>query len=153
MCLVACGGDDDDNNGGNGGDPGTAVASKPLTGTIDGRAFTAVSALATDGFDGEKFIDIYDVQRDCDDFAPLPTGGRSILLSTEWKPMSQQLSLSNSVTFVIEEANGPNNIIVTQGRLELIDTPTAAGQTGTLRLRATDGEDNVEGQVSVTVCE
>ncbi len=151
LCLVACGGDDD---GGNGGDPGTAVASTALTGTIDGRPFTAVSALADEGFDqDEKFIEIYDVQRDCDDFAPLPTGGRSILLVRDWKPMTQQLSLSNNVTFVVQESSGPNNIIVTRGRLELIDTPAAVGQTGTLRLRASDGEDKVEGQVSVTICE
>jgi hypothetical protein len=150
LCLVACGGDDD----GNGGDPGTAVASTPLTGTIDGRPFTAVVALASRAFDAnEKFVDIYDVQRDCDDFAPLPTGGRSILFSREWKPITQQLSFSNNITFVVQESNGPNNIIVTQGRLELIDTPTVVGQTGKLRLRATDGDDKVEGEVSVTICE
>ena len=150
LCLVACGGDDD----GGGGDPGTAVASTALTGTIDGRPFTAVSALADEGFDpGEKFIEIFDVQRGCDDFAPLPVGGRSILVVRDWKPGNEQLSFSNNITFVVQESSGPNNIIVTRGRLELIETPTAVGQTGTLRLRATDGDDKVEGQVSVTICE
>lgn len=150
LSLVACGGDDE----GSGGDPGTAVASTALTGTIDGRPFTAVTALADAWFDdGEKAIELFDTQRDCADFAPLPTGGRSILIVREWKPMTQQLSLSNNITFVVQESNGPNNIIVTTGRLELVDTPTAVGQTGTLRLRAKDGADSVEGQASVRICE
>jgi hypothetical protein len=130
------------------------VATSALTGTIDGRSFTAVSALANDTFSGrEKFIDIYDVQRGCDDFAPLPTGGRSILVAREWKPLTEQLSFENNITFVVREEDGPNNIIVTKGRLELIDTPTEVDKVGTLRLRAIDGTDKVEGQVSVTICE
>ncbi len=151
LCLAACGGDDD---GGGGGDSGTAVASTALTGTIDGRPFTAVSALANGAFDdGERFVDIYDVQRGCDDFGTLPVGSRSILFSREWKPVTQPLSFDNNITFVVRESSGPNNIIVTRGRLELIDTPSVAGQVGTLRLRAINGNDKVEGQVSVTVCE
>jgi hypothetical protein len=67
--------------------------------------------------------------------------------------VTQQLSFSNNITFVVREEDGPNNIIVTTGRLELIDTPTAVGQTGTLRLRAKDGADSVEGQISVKICE
>ena len=67
--------------------------------------------------------------------------------------MTQQLSFSNNITFVVREEDGPNNIIVTTGRLELIDTPTGVGQMGTLRLRAKDGADSVEGQVSVRICE
>jgi hypothetical protein len=147
LCLVACGGDDD-------GDSGTAVASTALTGTIDGRPFTAVTALADEGFEaGEKFVTIYESQRNCGDFSVQPVGSRSILISREWKPVTQQLSFSNNITFVVREEDGPNNIIVTTGRLELIDTPTAVGQTGTLRLRAKDGADSVEGQISVKICE
>jgi hypothetical protein len=147
LSLVACGGGDD-------GDSDKPVATSQLSGTIDGRSFTAVVALAEKGFDAtEKFVEIYDVQRTCNDFAPLPTGGRSILFSQEWKPGNTQLSLSNNVTFVIQESGGPNNIIVTTGRLELVNTPTEVGQMGTVRLRASDGEDKVEGQVSVTICE
>lgn len=145
LCLAACGGD---------GDSDTPVATSALTGTIDGRSFTAVTALADRGFDAnEKFVTIYEMQRGCDDFTPLPTGGRSILVAREWKPLTQQLSFENNITFVVREEDGPNNIIVTTGRLELIDTPAEVGKVGTLRLRASNGADKVEGQVSVTICE
>jgi len=152
LSLAACGGDDAEPVNPDGTQ---AVSSEPLSGTIDGRSFTAVSALASSsGFEpNERFVAIYDIQRACGDYSRPPVGTRHILMVREWMPRSEPLSFSNNVTFVLQREDSPDNHIVTRGRLELVDTPAAKGALGTLRLRAINGSDRVEGQVSVTVCD
>jgi hypothetical protein len=152
LSLVACGGDDAEPVNPDGTQ---AVSSEPLSGTIDGRSFTAVSALAfNSGFESnERFVSIYDIQRACEESSRPPVGSRHILMAREWTPRSEPLSLRNNVTFVLHKEGGPDNLVVTRGRLELLDTPAAKGTTGTLRLRAVLGSDRVEGEVSVRVCD
>jgi hypothetical protein len=142
--LLACGEDSSEE----------PIPTAPLKGTIDGREFVPVTALVKDGFDaGEKSVEITDSARGCDDFSVPAKGSRSILFFRQWTPGAAPLSFQNSVTFVIQEEDSPNNIIATTGRLELVETPTGAGATGVIRLRAIAGNDRVEGQMSVKLCE
>lgn len=153
LSLAACGGGDDEEPVNvDGTNP---VSSEPLSGTIDGRPFTVVSALASSSsFEPtEKFVELHDTARGCDDYSRPPVGSRTILFAREWAPASGPLSFSNNVTFVIQEADSPDNHVVTRGRLELIDMPAAKGAMATIRLRGINGTDRVEGQVSVTVCD
>jgi hypothetical protein len=141
-----------------GEDRGAAVSSTPLTGTIDGRAFTATTALATGLWlygTNNKWIAIYEVPQGCEDFTDVtaPEGVRRILIASEWRPMTEEFSEGDGVNFQLGKEDEWFGTSVSEGRLELIDTPTGAGQVGTLRLRAIHGPDRVEGQVSVTVCD
>lgn len=134
------------------------VPDTPLQGTLGGRPFVARSALARQpagpSDTPRKWIDIYDVEVGCDDF--LPATDRSIIGTVPWTSGTEYaLSFSQSVTFVLDEADGtPVNHLVTDGRLEVVDAPTAVGAKGRLRLRAIKGDAGfVEGAVDVTVCE
>lgn len=137
------------------------VAATPLTGSIEGKTFEAKSAIAKKGFDdGEKSIDIYDTAVTCKDFSP--KAERKILISVPWTAGTNRdfkFSLgggdSQTATFVVQksESDTPQNIISTQGRVEIIDAPAEAGQIGKIRLRATASGNNVEGEIAVEVCD
>ena len=137
------------------------VAATPLTGSIEGKAFDAKSAVARKGFDdGEKSIDIYDTAVTCKDFSP--KAERKILISVPWTAGTNRdfkFSLgggdSQTATFVIQanESDTPRNIVSTQGRVEIIDAPAEAGAKGKIRLRAVASEHNVEGEIEVEVCD
>jgi hypothetical protein len=140
--------------------PTGPVASSPLTGSIDGKDFTAKSAVARKGFDdGKKSIDIYDTDVTCDTFDD--KAERKILIDVPWtagttKDFSFSLSSGSSsqtATFVIDKGGTPDNIIATTGRVEIIDAPTDKGTTGKMRLRAIAQGNKVEGEIPVQVCE
>jgi hypothetical protein len=145
--LVACGGSPTSSS--------TPVASTPLTGTIDGKAWSAVTALASaekafsDG-GAERWLDVYDTQVGCHDFA---TEAQLIGVVPWVADAGYELSFSHNLTFVVRQADGGIlNDVAVDGRVELLTAPTT-GQA-TLRLRATAGSTNsVEGQVAVTVCD
>ena len=50
-------------------------------------------------------------------------------------------------------AGTPDNIISSTGRVEIVDAPTDKGSSGKIRLRASAEGNNVEGEVTVLVCE
>ncbi len=137
------------------------VAATPLTGSIEGQTFAAKSALARKGFDeGEKSIDIYDSEVTCKDFSP--KAERKILISVPWTAGTNRdfkFSLgggdSQTATFVIQknESDTPQNIISTQGRVEIVDAPSEPGAKGKIRLRAVADAHNVEGEIAVEVCD
>jgi hypothetical protein len=134
------------------------VSASPLKGTVEGSEFVAKSALARKGFDeGEKSIDIYEGAVTCADFAPKEK--RKILISVPWKSGTTRdfkFALGDdgqTATFVIQRDSKTDNIIATQGRVEIVDAPTEKGAKGKLRLRAVAREHSVEGEIAVEVCE
>jgi hypothetical protein len=139
-------------------DSGGPVAAKPLDGTIDGQSFTAKVGLAHKGFDAtKKSIDIYDADATCD--KPVTSPKREILIDVPWSAgTSTNFSFSLSgggqtATFVVDNNGTPNNIISSSGRVEIVDAPSTAGSTGKIRIRASAEGNNVEGEVSVLVCD
>ncbi len=152
LSVVGCSSADED-----GGDSGGPVASSPLEGTIDGKPFTAKSALARpSGDSGEVMITVYDVDAKCDGASPQVD--RRILTSVPWKAnTARNLKLdfsdvkgSQTVTFVLGSSN---NIISNSGRIEILDAPSGKNEKGKIRLRASAREHRVEGEVEVQVCE
>jgi hypothetical protein len=145
--------------GGSSGDPGTAVKMQPLAGTIKGKSFSAVSALARAGgsMTGRQ-ITIYPKMTACTDPGTLNDGDQQILLNVDpWTAgSSYQLNLdltnlanAKTVTFVVEQGMTPNNYIVGSGRVEVQQT----GMNAMLGLRATDSSyGSVEGTIAVTEC-
>lgn len=132
----------------------TPVASTPLSGTVGGAAWAAVSATASarrsfsdDG--GERWIDIGSGAFDCSDFVP----EAQIIGVFPWKVDAYALSFNRNLTFVVHEADGGiENLVATNGRVEVISAPDAG--TATLRIRARyDAENEIEGQIDVTICD
>ena len=155
--AVACGGN---GNGGDAGNPGSPVASTPLTGVIQGRTFTPVGAVAVvDTFSdaGMRFLSVYEVAANCSNTNPqIQQGQGAILGYIAWKTgLTYNLDFTHSITLVYpDDAGTPQNDIAISGRVEEIDAPPDAGAMGTLRIRANfDAQNNVEGQVSVMACD
>jgi hypothetical protein len=141
---------------GDGDDSGGPVASGPLAGTIDGKPFTAKSAIATPDKDGGKTsITVYDIDVTCE--SSNPQVDRRILTSVPWKAGTERnlkldfsdLNGSQTVTFVLGSSN---NIISNSGRIEVLEAPSEKGAKGKIRLRASAQSHSVEGEVAVTVC-
>ena len=154
LSAVGCGSSSSSDDG-----PTGPVAATPLTGSVDGKDFTAKSALAKKGFDeGKKSIDIYDHDVSCDTFDD--KSERKILIDVPWtagtaKDFSFSLSGGGgqTATFVIDKNGTPDNIIATTGRVEVLDAPADKGATGKIRLRAIAQGNKVEGEIPVQVCE
>lgn len=141
-------------------DSGAPVKAQPLSGTIQGKAFTAQSAIAR-SLGGSTQVTIYAKNVGCMDNAQLMDGEAEILFSVDkWMDgASYQLNLdlsnlssSKTVTFVVQQGSTPNNLIIGTGRVE-VQKAGGMGSTGLIGLRATDSMyGSVEGTVSVQVC-
>ena len=131
-------------------DDGAPVASTPLEGTIDGRAFSGRSALGYPNADGSMSISVYDDFTTCDRGRdPEQRPKRLVELDTPWVDGETfQLDSERTATIVSE---GTGSLTVTLGRVEVL---RALAETGTVRVRANVDDDNhVEGEVSLLVCE
>jgi hypothetical protein len=132
------------------------VSTAPLTGTIDGRDFTAKSALASKSFSdaSKKDVEIYDVDATCAARPQMKDGSREILTSVPWKAAATDFGFpGQTATFVVQKGNTPDNLISTEGRVEVVNAPSNVGDKGQLRLRAIFEANSVEGQIDVQVCE
>jgi hypothetical protein len=153
LSLVACGSSDS-------GSTDSPIASTPLSGTIDGQRFDATIALvrADFGAAGTRSVSIYDKDVSCNDTNV--KADRFILLSVPWKSGTTRsfgLSLTSAdnqtATFVIDRNGTPDNVVSTEGRVEVVAAPVDVGSTGTIRLRAKAEGHSVEGEVVARVCE
>jgi hypothetical protein len=145
-----------------GNDSGGAVASAPLKGTIDGKAFVAKSAVVRSSSEsgGKASVTIYDIDVACDEYSP--KSEREVLTSIEWKAGTNRnfkvdisdLKGSQTATFVIKPAGGgnPRNVLSNAGRIEIMEAPTEKDAIGKLRIRAKANADSVEGEIAVRVC-
>lgn len=135
--------------------PPTPVASTPLTGKIDGVAWTPRSAVASarrafsdDG--GERWIDLGVGTFDCSNFIP----EAELIGTVPWTVGAYDFSLRQNVTFVVEEDGKTVNKVATNGRIELLSAPGPDAGVATLRIRARfDADNEIEGEVSLTVCD
>lgn len=144
--MFACGSD----SAADGDEP---VAQKALSGTIGGKAFEAVSAVARPGFEegDDRRIEVYEESVTCADGFGGAESDRMILFSARWEAgFESAFSLQQNATLVPAAAE---NLVATQGRVEVVSAP-AAGEKGKVRLRAYFDDDNqVEGEIEVEVCE
>lgn len=142
----------DNGAGSSASDPGSAVKTQPLSGTVNGKPFTAKVAIARPGFSsGEKQIDIYSVDATCDMQPQLAAGDHEILVTVkDWtEGASYQLDFSHSLTFVEAPAQ---NFITFTGRVEILKAGSDT-EPGMLAVRADDQEKgSVEGQIKVVNC-
>ncbi len=142
----------DTGSNGSASDPGTAVKTQALSGTINGKAFTAKTAIARAGFSsGEKQIDIYDVDATCDMQPQLAAGDHEILVTVkDWtEGSSYQLDFSHSLTFVEAPAD---NFVTFTGRVEILKAGSDT-EPGMIAVRADDmSKGSVEGQIQVLNC-
>ena len=138
------------------------VSSAPLAGTIEGKSFAGKFGVAKkSGFDddGKRMISIYDTEVPCSSFSSENEPDAYMLISVPWEAgVKRDFSFGGSdgqtATFVVKKSDGDfTNIISTTGRVEVIEAPTAAGEKGTIRLRASAQGNSVEGEVTVEVCE
>jgi hypothetical protein len=134
------------------------VAATPLTGTIEGKPFAGKYGVAKPGFDEndpERMISIYDTEVTCASFSN--EAEAYLLFSVPWKEGARDFSFggsdSQTATFVVKRDGETDNIISTQGRVEVLEAPTEAGAKAKIRLRAEAQGNSVEGEVLVEVCE
>ena len=135
-------------------DLGTPVKLQPLTGTIDGHAFTAKTAIADPDKKGVMMVTIYTSAGTCDDWPAEHDGDLRISLDvSDWAAgAGYELSSSRPVTFVEFAPGVAHNFAIYDGRVEVTD-PGSATASGTLSIRATSSKyGSVEGQVPVVIC-
>jgi hypothetical protein len=144
--------------GGTSGDSGAAVKMQALAGTINGKSFSAVSAIARVNGSGGKDVTIYPKMVGCMDATTLADGDMEILVPvgswTAGNDYELSLNLSDlanakTVTFVVEQGMTPQNDIIGTGRVEVQQT----GMNAMIGIRATDSTyGSVEGTIAVTEC-
>lgn len=133
------------------------VSGEPLRGDLSGREFVAVSARArsTSRDPGRKSIEIFDSPSTCK--SGLVAGPpRYITLSLPWTAgYAADFSLTKDGqlgSFVVSREGRTTLAISATGRVELIDTPATGGKAR-LRLRMSEKDGSVEGEVLVDVCD
>lgn len=150
LFSLGCGGEKDEE----GSYADYEISSEPLSGVINGEAWTFVSGTAQDIFDdGELWVDLYASAPSGDDPCSISAHGfeeTSIIMSVPAEELDRELGLSTTVTFYYEDGGEPTNEIVTEGRL-IIDEVTDETMSGRLFATADGGE--VDGTFSVTICE
>jgi hypothetical protein len=126
------------------------IPSKPLSGTLAGKPFTAKAALAKKSVGGdpdEKAVSIYDVDATCD---KSPNVDRFILTTVVWQIGAKQGFLNTSFN---DFGQTPGVIgIADDSQLEVVSAPTEAGARGKIRLRARYEQDSVEGEIEPIIC-
>jgi hypothetical protein len=151
-----------ESNDSGGGAKTGPVSATPLAGTIEGKSFAGKFGVAKkSGFDddGKRMISIYDTEVPCSSFSNENEPDAYLLLSVPWEAgLKRDFSFGGkdgqTATFVVKKADGDfTNIISTQGRVEILEAPSEAGEKGKIRLRAEAQGNSVEGEVSVEVCE
>ncbi len=134
----------------------TPVSSTPLAGTWNGVPWRAVSGVASarrafSDDAGSRWLDVKNGQLTCADFVP----AAQIIGIIPWQVGGYDLSFQHNLTFVVDRPDGGlDNLVATQGRVELVDAPGPDAGPAHLRIRAHfDAQNSIEGEVTVTVCD
>ncbi|WP_225412473.1 hypothetical protein [Stigmatella hybrida] len=147
LLVMACGGEDEAH---------TPVAAVPLSGTVHGQPFTAVSAIAygfeDPGVPDNTLIQISEARLDCGDLGALTEGRRDFTLAGPWTVHTEPLSLQNILSAVVYRNGKPDSSLVVSGLVEFVETPPEVGALGKVRLRGISSQVSVEGEVSVKFC-
>ena len=130
------------------------IPDTPLAGTLNGKAFTAQTALASSKVagPGEKWIDVYGTACTCT--TQDPSAEPKIIATIPWEAgKAYDFGAQQNITFTYKDPSGQwENNLVLNGRLEVIRAG-AAGETGRIKLEGISGSDSVKGAVDVVVCD
>ncbi|MGV3619713.1 MAG: hypothetical protein ACO1OB_02790 [Archangium sp.] len=137
-------------------EPPKPVVSTPLTGEVAGAAWSPKSAVASarrafSDDKTERWIDLGVGDFDCSDFLP----DAEIIGTLPWQTGAYSLGLQRNLTFVVQEADGGiRNKVATDGRVEFIDATGPDAGPSIVRIRARfDADNEIEGQVEISVCD
>jgi hypothetical protein len=137
-------------------EPAAPIASTPLTGRIEEKAFAVKTALAEKNpHDASTVrITVFDRQVACKDLSkPGPVGSRWVTVTVPWKKDSLALDSANA-GIGSDTKGGPKQQNIKSGRAEIVEVPAKKGQKGKIRLKIESAMgDSVEGEAEVTVCE
>jgi hypothetical protein len=132
-----------------------AVNASPLAGTVGGRPWRAVGGVASKNAfspdSGTRSVEIGNKVIACND-----CGAHAQLLTlVPWTVGTYDLSLQRNLTFAVDlEDGGIDNLVATQGRVEVATAPGPDAGGASLRIRAAfDADNTVEGEVTITVCD
>jgi hypothetical protein len=132
----------------------SAPSSKPLTGTIEKKTFTAKSAFALTGMDpSSKFVVIRNKSASCSDLSGATSSDLLVTVELPWKAGVTESLDKADVTVTLEDL--PDRIIALTGEVDVVHAPEGIGSKGAIRLLADagDGNSKVDGEVDVLVCE
>ena len=145
--LAACSSDGGDDAGSS-----VSIATTPLSGKVDGKAWTFVSG-ATDAFlsEGEStlFTTLYAEAIATCDGIPSPTQPE-VLIQLPRQPGTYPLSLARNATFAIQRSPETDNLVATKGKL-VIDEVTATTVKGGAYIEY-DANNSVNGTFEATIC-
>ena len=142
--LPACSSDD----GGGGSD--TPISADPLSGSVGGQDWTFVRG-ATDSFLSDPdsfFASLHSADYEACGFGE--PGDNYLIVSIPTAPGDYPFSLSQNMTFVVDEGGSPQNLISTSGHI-VVDEVTAEVVRGGL-YGVFDGGNEVNGRFEVTIC-
>jgi len=126
------------------------ISDQPLQGQVGGESWsflkgdTSVFLSDSDGY----FARLYAEDFEACGFSQA-TGNR-LILSIPTEIGDYDLGLQRNMTFVVEEEDGPLNLIATEGRI-IVDEITATTITGGIHARF-DGDNEIDGNFTVTIC-
>ena len=136
--------------------PPAPIASRPLSGLVEQKAFNVKTALAEKNPNDASTmrISFFDRAVACKDLNKTgPEGSRWVTVSVPWKKGNVDLDTSNAGIGSDTKA-GPKQQNVKSGRAEVVDVPAKKGQKGKIRVKIDSAMgDSVEGEADVTVCE
>jgi hypothetical protein len=148
-CSVAC--------SSSGGSGAGAVAASPLRGTVSGAEFVGMSAYARKSVSKpeKRSIEIFDKVVPCGGGVAGPP--RYILIVAPWQAgYGADFSFGGDGqlgSFVVDKSGTTTIVVSATGRIEVIDAPVEKGAKGKIRLRMSEQEHSVEGEIAVDVCE
>lgn len=147
LLAAACSSD-----GGDDGGSSVSIAATPLSGKVDGKAWSFVSG-STDAFlsEGEStlFTTLYaDAVATC---SGIPTSTQpEVIVQLPRAPGTYSLSLQRNATFAIQRSTTTDNLVATKGKL-VIDEVTATTIKGGAYIEY-NAENSVNGTFEASIC-
>ena len=131
------------------GSGGFSIEERPLSGVVGGAPWSFVAG-DTNAFlsDDDFFANLYDREFNTCEFGP--AAGSSLILNIPMQVGSYELGQFLTMTFVVEDDDGPLNLISTEGGIrvdEITDTTISGGVDATF-----DGDNSVNGLFELTIC-
>ncbi len=147
------------------------VSATALTGTVGGQPFVGKVALANyEPKSGVANIFIFDRDRTCENYASADETGWAVTIAVRWQSgVSGAIgklatlngapvgSSSNDVISVMFRDRPPSgeeksSVFAHTGRVEVIEASPDKASRGRVRVRASEGEHHVEGEMPVEIC-
>jgi hypothetical protein len=127
------------------------ITEQPLQGQVGGESWSFVKG-DTNAFlsdDDGYFATLFAADYEACGFSQ--AGGNRLILSIPTETGDYDLSLQRNMTFVVDDDDGPQNLVATEGRI-VVDEVTATTITGGIHARF-NGDNEIDGTFTVSVCE